>query len=436
MLFDFNRTIEDLAAIADRRRTRKLTMLNNLSRLAANLGMSSARPKDKEPQEGVTSLQTAAAAVNSAATRLSLSIVMPTFNRSAVLDRIVRATHKVSAGFDLEWVVVNDGSSDDTADVLRRLESEIPNFRYVNRANRGPGLARNEGVALARNEIILFMGDDILPTNEDFLRPHAELHAVLRSKKVAVLGKVSWPGNDKFAVTSVMRHIQGRGGEQFGYADFTAYTFLDWRFFYTCNVSIRRDVVDDWSSEGFSPDFPVASFEDAEFAYRLQKKFGSFEIFYCPSSHGHHLHSYGVKAFVRRQMLAGSMAHVITFKHPELGSVISLNDIYAAMQKPIDGGADDLTAEYLCAIEGLKSWAAILEGENRLGNEAWHEDLLYVVFDIAFLQGYITAACQGRTNFSEAYRRVLQRANLRLRRIMDAEFQGSAEFQRRVLIPL
>ncbi|SRR5258708_3185390 len=365
--------------------------------------------------------------------RLSVSVVMPTHNRADLLEKVVRKTHEYATGFKIEWVIVDDGSSDHTPVVLAKLQLEIPSLRYVSVENRGPGQARNLGASMARNEVILFMGDDIMPTDEDFLRSHAELHASFQSKGVAVLGKALWPGTNQLNVNAVMRHIQGHGGEQFGYADLMAYRFYDWRFFYTCNISLRRDAVDDWQKDGFSDKFSTYGFEDIEFAYRLSKRSGGFEIFYCPTSAGYHLHHYQVGAFIRRQTFAGAMAHVFLTMHPELGSLIFVADIQEAMNSPAGDGRDDVAPDYLAAIEGLKSWAKVLEHEQRLGTEAWHDDLLFIVFEVSYLQGYVMHAAQAGTNFAKAYARILQRAKMRLGRILDSEIRNDPAFKARFM---
>lgn len=366
-------------------------------------------------------------------TRLSLSIVMPTHNRADTMEQVIRRLNECRRGFEVEFVVIDDGSSDRTPNVLSNLQQEIPSLRFVSVENRGPGQARNLGASMALHEVILFIGDDIMPANEDFLRAHAELHASFQSKHVAVLGKALWPSTNQLSVNAVMRHIQGHGGEQFGYADLMAYRFYDWRFFYTCNISIRRDVVANWLQEGFSPNFTAASFEDIEFAYRLSRKDRGFEIFYSPSSSGYHLHSYNVSAFIRRQALAGAMAHVFLGMHPELGSLVFVADIQEAMSTPPGDGRDDVAPDYLSMLEGIKSWARILEHESRLGTEAWHDDLLFIVFEIAYLQGYVTHAARASTNFALAYARILQRARMRLGRILDSEIRNDPAFQARVI---
>src|SRR5690606_38036181 len=146
------------------------------------------------------------------------------------------------------------------------------------------------------------------PVDDAFFRVHAELHARHPELEFAVLGKVVWPDRRELDVNPVMAHVQGPGGEQFGYADLKPYTFLDWRFFYTANVSVKRGLVDDWPGEGFSSAFPLAAYEDAEFAYRMMQRDPPLRLFYTPASLGTHHHPFSADAFMARQVAAGMMA--------------------------------------------------------------------------------------------------------------------------------
>ncbi len=81
-----------------------------------------------------------------------LSVVIPTYNRGALMEENVRAAVAIARGLDIEFLLVDDGSTDDTPRRLSALAREFPNIRWERLSNGGPGRARNAGVAMARNE--------------------------------------------------------------------------------------------------------------------------------------------------------------------------------------------------------------------------------------------------------------------------------------------
>ena len=91
-----------------------------------------------------------------------VSVVIPTYNRAALLDEALSsAGAQVGAGtlFDVEIVVVDDASSDETPAAVRRH----PTVRYIRHAtNRGGSAARNTGIAASSGSLIAFLDDDDL----------------------------------------------------------------------------------------------------------------------------------------------------------------------------------------------------------------------------------------------------------------------------------
>ncbi len=87
-----------------------------------------------------------------------LSVVLTTWNRSDLVRRAVRSAVAATEGLDREVVVVDDGSTDATAEVLASLADEV--VRVVRQDNRGLAAARNRGVAEARGTWLSFLDDD------------------------------------------------------------------------------------------------------------------------------------------------------------------------------------------------------------------------------------------------------------------------------------
>lgn len=90
----------------------------------------------------------------------SISVVMPTFNRCEVLEPAVRRVLGQLADGD-ELVVVDDGSTDRTLEVLESIEDD--RLRVVARENGGISAARNSGVAAAMGQFVLPIDDDDVP---------------------------------------------------------------------------------------------------------------------------------------------------------------------------------------------------------------------------------------------------------------------------------
>jgi glycosyltransferase involved in cell wall biosynthesis len=90
---------------------------------------------------------------------MRFSIIIPTHNRKETLRRSLSAAI-VQDYLNYEVIVVDDGSSDGTGEMVRR---EFPHVRCIRQEpNRGPAAARNRGIEAATGEIIAFTDDDCL----------------------------------------------------------------------------------------------------------------------------------------------------------------------------------------------------------------------------------------------------------------------------------
>lgn len=87
---------------------------------------------------------------------MSVSVIIPTYNRAHLIceaiDSVINQTYQ-----DFEIIVVDDGSTDETSEVLKKYRDEII---YVKQENKGPGAARNRGLAHAEGSYIAFLDSD------------------------------------------------------------------------------------------------------------------------------------------------------------------------------------------------------------------------------------------------------------------------------------
>jgi CDP-glycerol glycerophosphotransferase len=92
-----------------------------------------------------------------------LSVVVPIYNVEDYLDECLRSLAAQTFG-DFEAVLVDDGSTDESAAIAERFAAADPRFRVVRQPNGGLSRARNTGTAEARGEYLAFLdSDDVLP---------------------------------------------------------------------------------------------------------------------------------------------------------------------------------------------------------------------------------------------------------------------------------
>lgn len=87
-----------------------------------------------------------------------VSVVIPTYNRAHLLPRAMRSV-LAQTWSDIEVIVVDDGSTDETPDVVRRFRDARVRLIRLDR-NGGAARARNEGIRAASGEWVAFLDDD------------------------------------------------------------------------------------------------------------------------------------------------------------------------------------------------------------------------------------------------------------------------------------
>lgn len=94
-----------------------------------------------------------------------LSVIMPVYNTSKYLNESINSilNQKID---NIEFIIVNDGSTDESEKIIKSIMSENKNIMYFYQENSGQGAARNLGISYSNGKYIYFMdSDDILKEN-------------------------------------------------------------------------------------------------------------------------------------------------------------------------------------------------------------------------------------------------------------------------------
>lgn len=92
-----------------------------------------------------------------------VSVIVPAYNEGVVLEACVESILR-SHYPRIEVIIVDDGSTDDTAQIMAALTERHPSVRAIHQANSGKGAALNRGIAEASGEVLLFVDADGLFT--------------------------------------------------------------------------------------------------------------------------------------------------------------------------------------------------------------------------------------------------------------------------------
>lgn len=223
-----------------------------------------------------------------------VSVIVCSYNGAQTLESCLRSLRKIDYP-DYEVVVVDDGSTDNTREIL----AHHPWVNAIHQTNHGLSVARNVGAAAAKGEILAYTDSDCM-ADPDWLY---YLVGTLLSGNYAGVGgpNISPPaqnwqqacvaaapgGPSHVLLTDVMaEHIPG------------------------CNMAFHR-----WAFErigGFDPEYRKAG-DDVDFCWRLQQE--GEVIAFSPSAIVWHYRRFTLKAFRKQQEGYGEAESLLRFKH-------------------------------------------------------------------------------------------------------------------------
>lgn len=91
-----------------------------------------------------------------------VTIIIPTFNRAKYIKSAIRSLTRQAGDMELDVLVVDDGSTDETSQILDELQKQFKELRVITKTNGGVTAARNAGLAnlLPETEFVTFLDSD------------------------------------------------------------------------------------------------------------------------------------------------------------------------------------------------------------------------------------------------------------------------------------
>ena len=88
---------------------------------------------------------------------VKITVILPVFNAEKYLEKSIESV-LTQTFTDFELIIVNDGSTDESSNIINRFCDE--RIRVINQSNRGPGASRNTALEIARGDYIMFLDSD------------------------------------------------------------------------------------------------------------------------------------------------------------------------------------------------------------------------------------------------------------------------------------
>ena len=142
--------------------------------------------------------------------KLYLSVILPAYNEEARILPSLKLRHEYleKQDYSYELIVVNDGSTDKTKELVQEKIKDWPHFKLIdNKVNKGKGGVVKQGMLAAEGEWRLFMDvDESVPINEiERLWPYAKDYEIIIGSRYTEGGKVT-------KKQPLVRRIISRGG--------------------------------------------------------------------------------------------------------------------------------------------------------------------------------------------------------------------------------
>ena len=99
----------------------------------------------------------------------SVSFVVPVFNKAKYLKTVIKSLRLQTGNFDKEYIFVNDGSTDNSLEILQKEIKSLKNCKIISQKNKGSASATNVGIRASEMKYIKFLDADDLIINKTTL---------------------------------------------------------------------------------------------------------------------------------------------------------------------------------------------------------------------------------------------------------------------------
>ena len=232
---------------------------------------------------------------------MKYSIVVPAYQAAAILPACLGALQRQTIDrAQYEIIVVDDGSSDSTADAAEQALRGFPAAQVIRAEHGGPAHARNVGAQAARGEVLLFSDADCEPV-PDWLEHFARVFV-----EPPISGAAGAYATRQRSL--VARFVQQEYEERYDHTRRqSTIDFID-----TYSAAYRRAVFTD--NDGFDVSFPTASVEDQEFSFRLVER--GHRLVFVPEAKVYHRHNTTPARYFRRKYNIGYWKMYLLKRHP------------------------------------------------------------------------------------------------------------------------
>jgi glycosyltransferase involved in cell wall biosynthesis len=226
-----------------------------------------------------------------------IAAILTTHNRAYLLPRVLDGLERQRlARHRYEILAVDDGSTDETQDILASYVHRLP-LRIVRQAPSGLAAAKNLGIFMSRAPILLFLDDDDV-ADPGLLAAHLATHLRYPDATVAVLGFTDL--DPTVASLPLMRHVTGAGGQLFCQGWMRPGQILSFREFWGGRSSCKRSLL---TQHGiFNPAFRFGC-EDVELGWRLNAS--GLQVMYEPAARATMIRAMSFGDFCRRSIRQG-----------------------------------------------------------------------------------------------------------------------------------